>query len=92
MRTSGVEDWALAATFVFALAFATTIHEARHFTASAATAEANSTPEYAMTITAKRLPASCKGAALTANPDCSKFLQADAVVEMHETTPAYAAQ
>jgi hypothetical protein len=89
MRTSGMEDWALAATFVFALAFGVTINEAKHFKANAATAEA--APEYTMTITAKRLPASCKGTAATTNAaDCAKYLQADAVVEMHEAAPALA--
>lgn len=91
MRTSGIEDWALAATFVFALAFAVTIHESGHFQANAAT-EMAVAPQYEMTVTAKRLPASCKGAALTSNADCQKLLQADAVVEMHETSAAVAAR
>ena len=89
MRTSGMEDWALAATLVFAIAFGVTINEAKHFRAQAATAAA--TPQYSMTITAKRLPTSCKGVAATANAaDCAKYLQAEAVVEMHETAPALA--
>jgi len=92
MRTSAIEDWALAATFVFALAFTVTIHEAGHIQATAATAAATPAPNFVMTVTGKRLPANCKGAALTANADCTKFLQADAVVEMHETTPALAAR
>lgn len=92
MRTSGIEDWALAATLVFAIAFAVTMDQARHHRAIAATAEAaTATPSFEMTITAKRLPAACKGAAaLTNAADCAKYLQADAVVEMRETSTAYA--
>jgi hypothetical protein len=87
-----VEDWALAVTFVFALAFVVTIHEASHFQASAATEMASSTPRYEMTVTAKRLPSSCKGIALVSNASCAKIVQGDAVVEMHEVAPAYAAR
>jgi hypothetical protein len=92
MRTSGAEDWALAATLVFAIAFAVTMDQARHHRAVAATADAASaTPAFEMTITAKRLPANCKGTAAIANAaDCAKYLQADAVVEMRETATAYA--
>jgi hypothetical protein len=93
MRTSAMEDWALAATFVFAVAFSATIHEARHFQAEAATAEATPAPQFVMTVTAKRLPASCRGAAALANSaDCARYLQADAVVEMHEAAPAVASR
>ena len=91
MRTSSaIEDWALAATFVFALAFVVTINEAKHHQAIAAAAAATPAPNFVMTVTAKRLPAACKGEALTTNADCTKFLQADAVVEMQEVTPALA--
>ncbi|MBI1212347.1 MAG: hypothetical protein GC190_12855 [Alphaproteobacteria bacterium] len=92
MRTSSIENWALPATLVFALAFVATVREAGHFQANAATAETSMTPHYVMTVTAKRLPASCKGAALKSNPDCLSALNADAVVEMHEASPALAAQ
>jgi hypothetical protein len=92
MRTSGMEDWALAATFVFALAFTVTIHEAQHYKANAAAAEATPAPQFVMTVTAKRLPAACKGAALTTNADCVKHLDTAAVVEMHEAAPALAAR
>jgi hypothetical protein len=90
MRT--VEDWALAATFVFALAFVVGVHEVGHFQANAATELASATPRYEMTVTAKRLPASCKGAALSSNSHCAKLVQGDAVVEMHEVAPDYAAR
>ena len=92
MRTSGMEDWALAATLVFAIAFAVTIDQVRHHQANAATVDTAPAPQFVMTITAKRLPAACKGAAALAKADCSKYLQADAVVEMHETSSAYAAR
>lgn len=92
MRTSSaIEDWALAATFVFALAFVVTINEAKHHQANAEAA-ATPAPNFVMTVTAKRLPAACKGEALTTNADCTKFMQADAVVEMQEVTPALAAR
>ena len=92
MRRSGIEDWALGATFIFALAFAVTIHEAPHFRANAATEASEPAPQFEMTVTAKRLPAACKGEALTTNADCSKLLHADATVEMHETSAAVAAR
>jgi len=91
MRAS-IEEWGLAATFVFALAFTVTIHEARHIEATAATQAATPAPNFVMTVTAKRLPASCKGEALTANAECAKLVQGDTVVEMHETSTALAAR
>jgi hypothetical protein len=95
MRMSGIEDWALALTLVFALAFTVTINQARHFQAANATsvAQADQAPQYVMTITAKRLPAVCKGAAGAANAVyCATFLEADAVIEMHETAAGFAAR
>ena len=95
MRMSGIEDWALGLTLVFALAFTVTIHQVRHAQAGDASSAAQSdqTPQYAMTITAKRLPTVCKGAAGTANAVyCATFLEADAVVEMHETAAGFAAR
>ena len=89
MRVSHMEDWALAATFVFALAFAVTINEARHFKANAETVGATAAPQFVMTVTAKRIPAACKGA-LATSADCSKYLQRDAVVEVQEAAPSYA--
>ena len=95
MRMSGIEDWALALTLVSAIAFTVTIDQGRHARAAspAAVAQSQSAPLYAMTITAKRLPTVCKGAAGAANAIyCATFLEADAVVEMHETTAGYAAR
>jgi len=93
MRMSGIEDWALASTLVFALAFTATIDQARHAGAMAAprVAAADQAPQFFMTITAKRLPAACKGTDAATNAVyCATFLEADAVVEMRETATAYA--
>lgn len=98
MRMSGIEDWALGLTLVFALAFTVTINQVRHAQAGttpapASVVEAGPAPQFVMTITAKRLPAVCKGAAGAANAVyCTTFLEAAAVVEMHETVAGYAAR
>lgn len=93
MRMSGIEDWALAMTLVFALAFTLTINQVRHAQAAAPAtiAQSEAAPQFAMTITAKRLPAVCKGTVASANAlYCASMLEADAVVEMHETAAGYA--
>lgn len=95
MRASGMEDWALALTLVFAVTFTATIHQAKPTQAAAPVlaAAADQVPQYFMTITAKRLPASCKGTGAVTNAVyCATFLQADAVIEMHETAATYAAR
>src|SRR5436190_15631816 len=95
MRMSGLEDWALAATLVFAIAFTATIQQTRHgIGANAApVAAADHGPDYVMTITAKHLPAACKGALAAENAVyCTPFLEAEAVIEVHETAAAYAAR
>lgn len=92
MRTSGMEDWALGFLLVFAVAFTATLQQARHgIEANAAPAE--QVPEYAMTITAKRLPAVCKGEVASENTlYCAPFLEASTIIEMHETAAGYAAR
>ena len=92
MRMSDMEDWGLALTLVFAVSFAATIHHAKPAAAPAsAVALSDQVPQYAMTITAKRLPVMCKGASAVTNAVyCASFLQADAVVEMHETAASFA--
>ena len=97
MRMSGIEDWALALTLVSAIAFTVTINQVRHAHAATpvtvAAAQSQGAPLYVMTITAKRLPTACKGTAAAANAVyCTTFLEADAVVEMHETAAGYAAR
>jgi hypothetical protein len=91
MRMSGLEDWALAFTLVFAIAFTATIQQThRNATDASALVAANQVPQYAMTITAKRLPAACKGDAAADNAVyCTPFLEAAVVVEVHETAAAY---
>jgi hypothetical protein len=93
MRMSDIEDWALALTMVFAVVFTATINQGRHAHAAVAANfdQSQPAPQFAMTITAKRLPAMCKGADAAANAlYCASFLEADAVVEMHETAAGYA--
>ncbi len=95
MRMSGIEDWALALTLVFALAFTVTINQVRHAqpASTVSVTQSDPAPHFVMTITAKRLPAVCKGAAGAANAIyCATFLEADAVVEMHETSTGFAAR
>jgi len=95
MRMSGIDDWGLGLTLVFALAFTVTIHQVHHArpTEAFSVAQSDQEPHFVMTITAKRLPSLCKGAAGAANAlYCATFLEADAVVEMHETTTGFAAR
>ena len=95
MRISGLEDWGLAACLVFAIAFTATIRQGHHgIEANAApVAVADQQPQYVMTITAKRLPAVCKGSVAAENAVyCTPFLEAAAVIEVHETAAAYAAR
>jgi hypothetical protein len=92
MRMSGLEDWALAFTLVFAIAFTATIQQTHRGIAANASplAAADQVPQYAMTITAKRLPAVCKGDVATENAIyCTPFLEAAVVIEVHETAAAY---
>jgi hypothetical protein len=92
MRASGTEDWALAFTLVFAVAFTATLQQARQGIEAKA-APTGQTPHYAMTITAKRLPAICKGDVATENAlYCAPFLEAAVVIEVQETAASYAAR
>lgn len=95
MRMSSLEDWGLAACLVFAIAFTATIHQGHQGIAATAAplAAADQMPQYVMTITAKRLPAVCKGSVTAENAIyCTPFLEAAAVIEIHETAAAYAAR
>ena len=84
MRMSGWEDLALPLTLVFAVAFALTLRSQISLPSPAPQAiAAEAQPDYVMTITAKRLPAECKGGAAR-TPNCASLLASEARVEMHE--------
>jgi hypothetical protein len=83
MRMSGWEDFALPLTLVFAVVFALTLRHELSLPSAPQAVAAEAQPDYVMTITAKRLPAECRGAA-TRTPSCANLLAGDARVEMHE--------
>ena len=67
MKTSNWEDWAIGLSLVAAVSVGMAMHEVRapSFAPEAVAAEP---ADYVMTITAKRLPAECKGSAWHAVP------------------------
>lgn len=76
------EDWAIGLSVAAAAALALTVNTARApLLAGDAIAAEHITPQYAMTVTAKRLPAHCKGfaegAAIPA--DCAALLNGTTV-------------
>ena len=85
MRRYGWEDLALPLMVVFAVTFALTL---RHqislpVSVSPAVAETNVQPAYVITVTAKRLPAECRGASAH-TPMCDRILAGETRMEMRE--------
>ncbi len=73
MRKSGWEDFALPLTLVFAVAFAFTLHQSVATNSVGRPGIASLEPDYVMTVTAKRLPADCRGPNASA-PFCGQYL------------------
>lgn len=85
MRKYGWEDFALPLVLVFALTFALTLHRQIELPTAVtpAVAATATEPGYVMTITARRLPAECKGAGARA-ASCASYLTGEARVEICE--------
>lgn len=85
MRMSRWEDFALPLMLVFAVVFALTLnHQLSLPSAASVATAAERQPDYVMTITAKRLPAECRGTPERASA-CAEQLAGNARVEMRET-------
>jgi len=85
MESRNWEDWALGLAFVAAAALALTLNEARAPSfLTAAIAGERTVPAYVMTITAKRLPAECKGIANGAMPSNCAAIIDGATVSVRE--------
>ncbi|MCE9523538.1 MAG: hypothetical protein K8S25_14040 [Alphaproteobacteria bacterium] len=83
MSAYKIEEWTFGLSFVFAAAFALALHgqEAPSLTTQA-NAAVNSAPAYIMTVTAKRLPAECKGLSMASSASCASFADANTKVEL----------
>jgi hypothetical protein len=86
MEMRNWEDWALGLTFVAAAALAVTLSEARSPSyMMAAIAGERSGPVDVITVTAKRLPAECKGlSASTMTAKCAALID-NATISVTET-------
>jgi len=91
MRKYGWEDFALPLVLVFAVTFALTLRHQISLPTAATSAMASTEvqPDYVITVTAKRLPHECKGAAAH-TPSCDRFLAGDARMEIREGTARFA--
>jgi hypothetical protein len=85
MRRYGWEDFALPLMVVFAVTFALTLRHQINVPVpvSPALAEGSVQPDYVITVTAKRLPAECRGAGAHA-PSCDRILAGETRMEMRE--------
>ena len=85
MRKYGWEDFALPLMVVFAVTFALTLRQQINVPAAIgpAVAETNLQPGYVITVTAKRLPAECRGVGAHA-PSCDRILAGETRMEMRE--------
>ena len=83
MSASKIEEWTFVLSFVVAIGVAVALHakEAPSF-ATEATAAVRNAPDYVMTVTAKRLPAECKGVTLSSSLACAAFADANTTVEV----------
>ena len=90
MRKYGWEDFALPLVLLFAVTFALTLRHQITLLAAATPAMASTEvqPDYVITVTAKRLPPECKGAARA--PSCNRFLAGEARMEIREGTTRFA--
>ena len=85
MRKYGWEDFALPLVLLFAVTFALTLRHQITLPAAATPAMASTEvqPDYVITVTAKRLPAECKGAAPHMS-SCDRFLAGEAKMELRD--------
>jgi hypothetical protein len=83
VSASKIEEWTFVLSFVAAIAIAVALHgnEAPSF-ATEATAAVRNAPDYVMTVTAKRLPAECKGVNLSSSLACAAFVDANTTVDV----------